>query len=104
MTNGGGTPMANDRKTREVIHYGTLLYVTPFQEWHNELALTRVPERTSHGTELAGRSTTGTLVRSDQLTHGEFYEDLPAPVHAVTCGLSQERPVEICQCRQGEHE
>lgn len=98
--------MANDRKPqREVLHYGALRIVTPFQEWHNERALARVPERTSHGTELAGRSsTTTTLLRSKQRAYGEFHEELPAPVHEETCGLRPERPVVICMCRQGEHE
>jgi hypothetical protein len=98
--------MANDPTSQcMVIHLGAQGFVTPFQEWHNERALVRVPERAAQEAELGGRGTaTATLVRRERRTDGEFHEELPAPAHKKTCGLGPEQPARICRCRQGDHE
>ncbi|MET9116637.1 hypothetical protein ABZX38_20920 [Streptomyces longwoodensis] len=97
--------MADDRNSEyEVFHHGSWRVVTPFQEWHNERAQGRVPERGKQGREFAGRSgATATLVRQTRRLRGEFIEDEP-PEQKQTCGLGPARPIRICMCRRGEHE
>ncbi|MFJ3826042.1 hypothetical protein [Streptomyces nodosus] len=99
--------MADDQNSKYevVLHYGAWRFVTPYQEWHNERAPSRVPERTYLEAELAGRSTrTATLVRRKSKAHGEFHEELPPPAHTETYWLGPERPLRICTCQHGEHE
>ena len=97
--------MADDLNSEyEVLHYGSWRFVTPFQEWHNEQALGRVPERGHRGGEFAGwAGATATLVRQTRRLRGEFIEDEP-PQHKETCGLGNARPLQMCMCRRGEHE
>ncbi|WP_221348540.1 hypothetical protein [Streptomyces beigongshangae] len=98
--------MANDQNPEyEVLHYGAWRFVTPFQEWHNERALARVPGRAAHDGEPA-RTNRGTavLARRQRRLLNEFQEELLPLTHTETCGFGAARPVRICMCERGEHE
>lgn len=95
--------MANDPNSEyEVLHLGAWLFVTPFQDWHNERALAKVPERIPFGRELTKTNRGMVLVRQRPL-RDEFHEELPPPAFQVTCGLGPPRRVRICMCRRGDH-
>lgn len=96
--------MANDPNSEyEVLHFGAWRFVTPFQEWHNEQALAKVPERIPHDGELTkAKRGTAVLVRQRPL-RDEFQEELPPPAFRVTCGLGPPRRVRICMCGRGDH-
>ncbi|MCX4564677.1 hypothetical protein OHA02_52320 [Streptomyces phaeochromogenes] len=90
----------------EVLHYGSLRFVTPYQEWHNERSFPPLPEPVVHGAGVRDvpLSRRVILVRQQRRNWGEFQEELLPPAHTETCGLGPPRPIEICRCRQGDHE
>ncbi|MGW6009217.1 hypothetical protein [Streptomyces sp. NPDC055210] len=96
--------MANNPECNyEVLHYGSLRFVTPYQDWHTERSYPPLPDPAVQGAEVREVPLGRRILVRQRRSRGEFQEDL-LPAHTETCGLGPPQRIEICRCRQGDHE